>query len=86
MAEGGFAGVELDIWQGIVAPLGTPPAIVQKLNAELTKAAKAPDVVEKVPAQAVELTTSSPADFGNLSAADVARLGKLIREAGIRAQ
>ena len=86
MAEAGFAGVELEIWQGIVAPLGTPPAIVQKLNAELIRATKAPDVAEKVAAQAVELTTSSPADFAKLIAADVARLGKLVRDAGIKAQ
>jgi tripartite-type tricarboxylate transporter receptor subunit TctC len=86
MAEAGFPGVELEIWQGIVAPVGTPPAIVRKLNAELVKAAKAPDVMEKVAVQAVELTTSSPEEFARLIADDVARLGKFIRDAGIKAQ
>ena len=86
MAEAGYPGVELEIWQGIVAPAGTPPAIVRKLNAELIKAATSPDVVQKVAAQAVEITTSTPEDFGKLIAADVARLGKLIRDAGIKGQ
>ena len=56
MAEAGYPGVELEIWQGIVAPLGTPPAIVSKLNEEFVKAAQSPDVVEKVAAQAVDMT------------------------------
>ena len=86
MAEAGYGGVELEIWQGIVAPAGTPPAIVRKLNTELIRAAKSPDVVEKVAAQAVEMTTSTPEDFAKLLAADIERLGKLIRDAGIKAQ
>ncbi len=86
MAEAGYAGVELEIWQGIVAPAGTPPAIVHKLSTELIKAAKSPDVVEKAAAQGVEITTSSPEDFAKLLASDIERLGKLIRDAGIKAQ
>lgn len=86
MAEAGFPGTELEIWQGIVAPLGTPPAIVRKLNEELVKAAKSPEVVSKVAAQAVEMTTTSPEDFAKLIASDVDRLGKIIRAAGIKAQ
>jgi tripartite-type tricarboxylate transporter receptor subunit TctC len=86
MAEAGYPGVELEIWQGIVAPLGTPPAIVKKLNEEFIKAAKAPDVVEKVAAQAVEMYTTTPDEFGKLIATDVASLGKVVRDAGIKAQ
>jgi tripartite-type tricarboxylate transporter receptor subunit TctC len=69
-----------------VAPAGTPPAIVRKLNTELIRAAKSSDVVEKVAAQAVEITTSTPEDFAKLLASDIDRLGKLIRDAGIKAQ
>jgi tripartite-type tricarboxylate transporter receptor subunit TctC len=86
MAEAGFPGVELEIWQGIVAPAGTPAAIVRKLNAEFTKAAKAPDIVSKVAAQAVEMYTTSPEDMAKLLASDIARLGKVIRDAGIKMQ
>jgi hypothetical protein len=86
MAEAGYAGVELEIWQGIMAPVGTPPAIVRKLNTELIRAAKSPDVVEKVAAQAVEMTTSTPEDFAKLLASDIERLGKLISDAGLTAQ
>jgi tripartite-type tricarboxylate transporter receptor subunit TctC len=86
MAEAGYPGTELEIWQGIVAPVGTPPVILRKLHEELLKAAQAPEIVSKVAAQAVELTTSSPEEFAKLLASDVDRLGKVIRDAGITSQ
>jgi tripartite-type tricarboxylate transporter receptor subunit TctC len=86
MAEAGYPGTELEIWQGIVAPAGTPAAIVRKLNEEFIKAAQSPDVVRQVAAQAVDMLTSSPEEFAKLLAADVDRLGKVIRDAGIKAQ
>src|SRR5205085_1207938 len=82
MAEAGFPGVELEIWQGIVAPPGTPQAIVRKLHDEFIRAAKAPEVVSKVAAQAVEMYTTTPEEFAKLIASDVDRLGKVIRDAG----
>src|SRR5262245_51374396 len=86
MAEAGFPGTELEIWQGIVAPLGMPAPLVRRLNEEFVKAAHAPELVSKVAAQAVEMSTSSPEEFGKLIADDVERLGKVVREAGIKAQ
>ena len=86
MAEAGYPGTELEVWQGIVAPLGTPPAIVRKLNEEFIKAAHAPDVVRKVAEQAVEMYTTTPEAMTKLIASDVDRLGKVVRDAGIKVQ
>ena len=86
MAEAGFPGTELEIWQGIVAPLGTPEPIMRKLHEEFVKAAKSPEVVSKVAAQAVEMSTLSPQDFAKLIASDYDALGKVIRNAGIKMQ
>jgi tripartite-type tricarboxylate transporter receptor subunit TctC len=86
MAEAGFPGTELEIWHGIVAPAGTPEPIVRKLNEEFIKAAKSPDVLSKVAPQAVEMSTLSPGDFAKLIATDIDVLGKVIRDAGIKAQ
>jgi tripartite-type tricarboxylate transporter receptor subunit TctC len=86
MAEAGYPGTELEIWQGIVAPAGTPPAIVRKLQAEFVKAAKSPDIVSKVAAQAVEMYTTTPEEMAKLLASDIERLGKVIRDAGIKAR
>lgn len=86
MAEAGFPGTELEIWHGIVAPAGTPAPIVRKLNEEIIKAAKSPEVLSKVAPQAVEMSTLSPAEFAKLIATDIDVLGKVIRDAGIKAQ
>ena len=86
MAEAGFPGTELVVWQGIVAPLNTPAPVVRKLNEEFVRAATSPEVLGKVSPQAVEITTSSPEDFTKLLVSDIARLGKVIRDAGIKAQ
>ncbi len=86
MAEAGYPGTELEVWQGIVAPLGTPPAIVKKLNEEFIKAAHAPDIVRKVAEQAVEMYTTTPEEMAKLIASDFDRLGKVVRAAGIKVQ
>jgi tripartite-type tricarboxylate transporter receptor subunit TctC len=86
MAEQGFAGTELDIWHGIVAPPGTPMPIVRKLNQEFVKAAQGPDIVKMVTAQAADVLTSTPEEFAKLIAADIDRLGKAVRAAGIKVQ
>jgi tripartite-type tricarboxylate transporter receptor subunit TctC len=85
-AEQGFAGIEMDVWHGVVAPAGTPPAIVQHLNAEFVKAAQSPDVVKMVAAQAADILTSTPEEFARLIAKDIDRLGGAVRAAGIKAQ
>src|SRR5438874_13676208 len=87
MQEAGFAGFDMSQWQGVLAPVGTPRAVVQRLNAELVKALHAPDVVERIAVQGGnDIVTGSPEDFGALIRADLERYGKLIREAKIRAE
>ena len=52
MAEAGYPSVELVVWHGIVAPLGTPPALVKKLNEEFVKAAQRPMWCRRPPRKA----------------------------------
>ena len=85
-AEQGFAGIEMDVWHGIVAPAGTPAPIVQHLNAEFVKAAQSPEVMKMVSAQAADILTSTPEEFARLIAKDIDRLGGAVRAAGIKAQ
>ncbi len=86
MAEAGLPGTELEVWHGIVAPPGTPAAVVRKLNEEFVKAARSPDVAKRVADQASDVLTASPEDFAKLIAGDIDRLGKVVREAGIKMQ
>ncbi len=86
MAEQGFPEIELDIWHGLVAPVGTPAAVIRKLNAEFVRAAQSPDIAQKMTAQVTDMYTLSPDDFAKLIASDIARLGKVVRDAGIKMQ
>ena len=86
VAEAGFAGLDMDMWHGMVAPAGTPTAIVQRLNQEFTKAARGPDIVRMIAPQATELLLTAPGDFRKMIADDTERLGKIIRDAGIKGQ
>ena len=79
-------GLDLDMWHGVVAPAGTPAAIVQRLNAEFVKAAKSPDIERITAPQATDVIVSSPQDFARMIAADTARLAKVLQDAGIKAQ
>lgn len=86
MAEAGFPGVELDLWYGIMAPAGTPAPVVKLLHDEFVKAANSPEVQKLVVPQAAEVVTSTPEQFSALVAADITRLGNVVRDAGAKAE
>jgi tripartite-type tricarboxylate transporter receptor subunit TctC len=80
----GFEGFDADIWFGILAPAGTPPDVVQKLNAEIGRALGSQDVQDWLAAQLFAIQTATPAAFGDLIKRDLARWSKLVKEAGIK--
>ena len=84
IAESGVPGYENSTWHGWLAPAGTPPAILTRLNAELVKSAKAPDVVERLAPDGGEAVGSTPEQFARYIASDMARWSKLVKEIGIR--
>jgi tripartite-type tricarboxylate transporter receptor subunit TctC len=87
MDELGLKGYEVSSWQGILAPAGTPKAIVDRLYRESIKALKMPDVVERLGTQGGnELIGSTPAEFAALIKAEIAKYGKVIKDAGIRVE
>lgn len=73
-------GFEAQSWTGMVAPAGTPRALVDKLNTALAKALAANDVREKLMAQGVEIVGSTPEVFGELIVRDGVRWGTIIRQ------
>nr|WP_261634546.1 tripartite tricarboxylate transporter substrate binding protein [Cupriavidus gilardii] len=83
IAEGGIAGFEAYAWQGVVAPAGTPKSIVTRLNSELVKALKTPDVQKRFEGIGVEAVSSTPDEFAQYARAEAERWGKLIRAKGI---
>ena len=84
IAESGVPGYENSTWFGLLAPAGTPPAVVSRLNAELVKISKSPDVIERLAPDGGEPVGSTPEQFARLIATETARWGKLVKEVGIR--
>ena len=83
--ELGLKGFEVSSWQAILAPAGTPKAVVDRLYRETIKALKTPDVIERLGTQGGnELIGSTPAEFAALIKAELEKYGKVIKEAGIR--
>ncbi len=84
IAESGVPEYENSTWHGWLAPAGTPPAILNRLNAELVKAARAPDLVEKLAADGGEGVGSTPGEFARYIATEMARWRKVVKQAGIK--
>lgn len=70
-------------WQGVMAPAGTPKPIIAKLNAEMAKIVKMPDVMEKMAAQGAEPFTNSPDEFTAWMKSEIASWSKVIADAHI---
>lgn len=77
-------GYELTVWYGAFGPAGLPADIVERLNAEINKALKNPEVVEKMEAMAVQLVETTPDEFAADLARDAEKYDQLVRELGIR--
>jgi tripartite-type tricarboxylate transporter receptor subunit TctC len=84
VAESGVAGFSVDSWYGIVAPAGTPPAILRKLNTEIVKILSAPAVVGYLAREGAVPRGSTPAELAFTMRAELAKWGKVITRANIR--
>ncbi|BEP64406.1 tripartite tricarboxylate transporter substrate binding protein (plasmid) [Variovorax sp. V213] len=83
-AELGVKGMEMSNWFGIVAPKGTPPAIVAKLNDAINKALYEPDLAERITSQGNIVGGGTPEAFAAFVAAETARWSKIVKEKDIR--
>jgi len=84
--EAGFPGYELTGWTGLLAPAGTPSDVVAKLHRETVNALKQPDVAAQIEALASENIASSPQQFAAFLTDDIAKWGKIIKQAGVTAE
>ena len=86
IAEAGLSGYDAVTPFAIFAPGATPVAIINRLNSEIAQILKQNDVRERFMAAGVEVAGGSAADLGAMMKADVARMSKVIKSAGIRAE
>ena len=84
MAEAGVPGFESLNWNGIVGPARIPRDIVERLNRELVRAIKMPDVVEKIAAQGNFVIGDTPEQFAAYIRADSEKWARVVREAKIK--
>jgi tripartite-type tricarboxylate transporter receptor subunit TctC len=84
VSESGLAGFEFNSWFALLAPAGTPPEIVARLNAEVVKALADPEVREKLIAQGLSPRGSSASDLGTATKDQYARYGRLFKQANIK--
>jgi tripartite-type tricarboxylate transporter receptor subunit TctC len=84
MAEAGWAGIEVLTWHALLAPAGTPPAIVERLQTEIQRGLLAPATKEKLAKDGIDVVASTPAELETFMRADMAKWAGVIKTAGIR--
>lgn len=84
IAEAGLKGFDADIWFGFMAPAGTPRDIITRLNADLNRIVKLPDIVERLSGQLFDVRTSTPEAFAGLVRDDITKWTKVVRDANIK--
>jgi tripartite-type tricarboxylate transporter receptor subunit TctC len=86
MQEAGVAGYEVAGWYGVLAPAKTPRVIIDKLNVEIVRILRSPDVQNRLAADGSEAVGSTPDQFGAHIKSEVAKWSKVVKEAGIKAE
>jgi tripartite-type tricarboxylate transporter receptor subunit TctC len=81
--ESGLKGYDAVLWLAVVAPAGTPPAIVDRMNRELKEILAEPDVIELLKAQGINAASSTPDELRALIERDIDKWRKLAKETGI---
>ena len=85
MAEAGLPGYETTIWLGIMAPAGTPTAVVEKLNAEINKIVRNPEVKAEWSKQGAESMSMTAEEFVQFVREDIAKWAKVVQVSGAKA-
>jgi tripartite-type tricarboxylate transporter receptor subunit TctC len=86
VAEAGVPGFDFDSWTGYLVPVGTPRELIVKLHADITRTLAASEVRDKLVTLGFDLVGGTPEAFATLIRNDIARFGKLIKAAGIKAE
>ena len=86
MIESGVTGVEGSSWSGVLAPAGTPPAILARLRADVVAALHSPEFSGKLKMMAADVPDMSAAAFGDFVGAEAKRIAAIMQAAGLKAQ
>jgi tripartite-type tricarboxylate transporter receptor subunit TctC len=84
VAEAGVPGFEATTWHGVVSTAGTPPAVINKLNAEINKVLKLPDVNTTLTRQGAEVLGGTPQEFAAYIRSEIPKWAKVVKASGAR--
>jgi tripartite-type tricarboxylate transporter receptor subunit TctC len=84
MAEAGYPSVDIQVWSGVFAPAGAPPAVVAKLEGALAKAIHDPTVAARLKLMAINPSNKTPAQFKELIASDIVKFRKVVQAAHLK--
>jgi len=85
-AQGGLPGVVASVWNGYFVPRGTPKPVIETLNREILRAFTAPDLRQQIAEGGSEIVGGSPEQFAGFVRQEIAKWGKVIKDAGIKPQ
>jgi len=86
IAEAGYPGFEASAWYSVMAPAGTPKTVVTRLNGEILRALKIPEVKERLENVGFELVGSSPDECGTYIRNEIVKWAKVVKASGIKAE
>jgi tripartite-type tricarboxylate transporter receptor subunit TctC len=86
MTESGVTGVEGSSWSGVLAPAGTPPAIIEQLRADIVAALRTPELASRLKSMAADIPDITGAKFGAFIASEATRIAEVMKTAGLKAQ
>jgi tripartite-type tricarboxylate transporter receptor subunit TctC len=86
ISEAGLGGFEMNPWFGVLAPAGTAAEVLARLNVELVRILRVPDIATQLSAHGVEPAHSTADEFATVIKTDLRKWGKVIREAGIQGE
>jgi tripartite-type tricarboxylate transporter receptor subunit TctC len=84
IVESGYKGFEAGDWKALVAPAGTRPEVIERVNAEVNKALRQPDVIKKLQEEGSEPLSGTPQQAAQFLKAEHARWGTIVRESGAK--
>jgi len=86
VAESGVPGFEVNVWFGMQVPAGTPQLLVERMNRDIVRILKEPEIIKKFRDQGVEVIASTPIAFSQLLQSEVLKWTQVIREANIKVE
>jgi len=86
MAEAGVPGFDISTWFGLLAPAGTPPDVIAKWNAGVTKILSSPEMRERLEAQGAEATPDTPEEFARFIDRELVKYAKIVKASGAKVE